>query len=370
MNSDVIYQIALSMVPNVGPVQAKILAGCFPSAREIFLAKEYQLKKIEGIGEVRARSIKAFNGFNKIETEITFLEKYQVQPLFLTDPLYPQRLLHCFDPPTVLYFKGKADLNASKIISVVGTRKNSAYGKLMTERLVERIAVLDNSEFLIVSGLAYGIDAIAHRSALTHHLPTVGVMANGIDLIYPQCHLSLAREMVRSGGGILTEFMSGSLPDRHHFPTRNRIVAGISDATIVIETDVRGGSMISAELANGYNRDVFAIPGKLTDDRSAGCNLLIKNNKAILLRDADDLLDCMNWTESSPVERKKQKSLFVELNPEEQIVMNIFNEKDQIHIDELRLKTGLSSSVVARCLLNLEMQQLIISRPGKLYAIQ
>jgi DNA processing protein len=367
MSNDLLYQIALSLTPNIGPVQAKILVEQFGTAESIFKAKATALKNIEGIGEIRAAAIKGFNQFNEAEEEIKFIEKYSIRPLFITDPAYPQRLLNCYDSPELLFYKGTADLNTAKIIAVVGTRNHTDYGKQVTEKLIKDLA---GQHILVVSGLAYGIDAIAHKTALKNNLSTVGALAHGLDQIYPPQHAGLAKDMVKNGG-LLTEFRSRTNPDKHNFPTRNRIVAGMCDATIVIETGIKGGSMITAELANGYNKDVFAFPGKVTDSKSAGCNYLIKNNKAILLTDAEELLQVMGWEEKakSPKERKRQKELFIELTPDEKIIIGILNEKETVNIDEINLRSGLSSSAVAAAVLSLELQNVILSLPGKLYQL-
>lgn len=365
MNSDLRYQIALTLVPNIGPVQAKILLQqC--EAEEIFHAKKSFLEKIEGIGPIRAESIKNFHDFSKAEDEIQFIEKYKIQPLFLTDKNYPSRLLNSYDSPTLLYYRGTADLNASKIVSIIGTRSYTEYGKQVTEKIVRELSA---QNILIISGLAFGVDAIAHKAAIKHSLPTVGVMATGLDKIYPAEHTLLAKDMVKNNGGLLTEFRSKTKPDKHNFPSRNRIVAGMSDAVIVIETDIKGGSMITAELANGYNKDVFAIPGKLTDTKSAGCNYLIKNNKAMLLSTADELIETMGWQESKKTKPKKQKELFIELTENEKIIISILKEKESVHIDELNQKSGLNSSAVAAGILSLELQNVIVSLPGKLYQL-
>lgn len=364
MSTPLLYQIALTLVPNIGPVQAKLLLQHY-EAEEVFKAKKFSLEKIEGIGGVRANNIKAFDNFNVAEEEISFIEKYKITPLFITDKRYPQRLLNCYDSPTILYYRGEADLNASKVIAIIGTRSNTDYGKQMTEVLINDLAA---TNVLIVSGLAYGIDGIAHKAALKNNLPTVGVTAHGLDQIYPSQHIGLAKEMAKNGGGVLTEFRSNTKPDKHNFPIRNRIVAGMSDATIVIETGSKGGSIITAELANGYNKDVFAIPGKLSDSKSAGCNYLIKSNKATLLTDAQELIELMGWEERKP-KAKMQKELFIELSEEEKIVVNILKEKEGTHIDELNLRSGLTSSAVAAAMLNLELQNVVSSLPGKLYKL-
>jgi DNA processing protein len=367
MESELLYQLALTFVPNIGPVQAKILLQhC--NAEEIFHAKKSFLEKIEGIGPVRAASIAAFKDFSKAEEEIKFIEKYKIRPLFLTDSDYPKRLLNCFDSPTLLYYKGEADLNAIKMIAIIGTRSHTDYAKQVTENLVKELAA---QNITVVSGLAFGVDSIAHKSAIKNGLPTIGVLAHGLDQIYPAEHTGLAKDMIKHRGGLLTEFRSKSKPDKHNFPTRNRIVAGMTDATIVIETGLKGGSMITAELANGYNKDVFALPGKITDTKSLGCNYLIKNNKAVLLTDAADLLQIMNWEDKAKnrKEKKSQRELFIEMTAEEKIVVAILRDKETAHIDEINLKSGLSSSAVAAAILNLELQNVMLSLPGKLYRL-
>jgi DNA processing protein len=362
MTNDLLHQIAITEVPYIGAVQAKILVNHFGSAQAVFKASKRELEAIEGIGEIKARSIKNFNDFAFAENEIAFIEKYKIETLFLNDPRYPQRLLHCYDSPTILYYRGTADLNTTRIISIIGTRNNTDYGKHLTEELVEQLQPLN---VLIISGLAYGIDAIAHKAAVTNNLSTVGVLAHGLDKIYPPQHTGLARQMLLNGG-LLTEFRKDTKADKHNFPRRNRIVAGMADCTIVIETASKGGSMITAELALGYNRDVFAYPGRINDSKSSGCNYLIKTNKAALLTDADQLVEAMGWTSKKP-KAKKQKELFIELTADEQVLLDILKEKESIHIDELFLKSGMTSSNVASAMLSLEFQNVVMSLPGKIY---
>ena len=367
MYRDLLYQIALTLTPNLGPVQTKLLVEQFGSAEDIFKASLSRLMNIEGIGEVRARSIKGFDQFEAAEEEIRFVEKFNIQPLFLTDKNYPQRLLNCYDTPSLLYYKGSINLNASKVISIVGTRKNTEYGKHVTDNLVRDLASLN---VIVVSGLAFGIDAIAHKACLKNNVPTIGVLAHGLDDVYPPHHVGIAMDMMDTGG-LLTEFLSRTKPDKYNFPSRNRIVAGLSDATIVIETGNKGGSMITAELANGYNRDVFAFPGKATDQKSAGCNSLIRNNKALLLTDARELIESMGWEENTNRKRdtNKQKALFIELSPDERIIIEILKESESVHIDEINFRSNLSSSMVAAAILNLELQNVIICLPGKRYCL-
>jgi len=366
MHSELINQLALTLVPNIGDVQAKILINHFGDASSIFKAKKLALGKIEGIGEVRAKSIKEFDDFHLAEHELKFIEKYKIKSLFLTDAEYPKRLLNCYDSPTLLFYKGTADLNASKMISIVGTRSNTDYGKQFTEKLVKDLSELN---MVIISGLAHGIDAIAHKTALKNNLPTVGVVGHGLDKVYPSENTVLAKEMIRDGGGMLSEFFSGTKPDKHNFPLRNRIVAGLSDATVVVETNIKGGSMITAKLADAYNRDVFAVPGRSIDKASSGCNHLIKYNKAILLTDAEELLHVLGWKENKQEKVKQQKELFIELSAEEKQIIQLLQEKETVHIDEINLRSGLTSSTAAAAILNLELQNVIASLPGKMYKL-
>ncbi len=369
MSKDLLYQIALTLIPNIGPVQAKILLQQY-EPEEIFRAKRSSLESMEGIGTIRANNIKDFSDFKTAENEIAFIEKYKITPLFLTHDKYPKRLLNCYDSPIILYYRGNADLNVSKIIAVIGTRNHTEYGKQVAEKLITGLA---EQPITIISGLAYGIDAIAHKAALKNNLPTIGVLAHGLDQVYPPAHSGLAKDMVKHNGGLLTEFRSYTTPDKHNFPTRNRIVAGMSDATVVIETGIKGGSMITAELANGYNKDVFAYPGKVTDSKSAGCNFLIKNNKAVLLSDAKELLAFMGWEERAGGHKSgawSQRQLFIELTHEEKIIIDILKEKETAHIDEINLRSGLSSGTVAAAILNLELQNVVLSQPGKRYSLR
>jgi len=365
LNTDLLYQLALTQVPQIGCVQAKLLAEEFETAEAIFKAKRSLLEKMDGIGTVRAASIKNFNGFQEQEAEIKFMEKYKITPLFLKDDAYPKRLLNCYDPPTLLFYRGTANLNVSKIVSIIGTRSNTDYGKQITEQIIEELSALLP---VIVSGLAYGIDAIAHKKSIKQQLPTVGVLAHGLDKIYPSAHSSLAKEMIVSGGGLLTEFRKETKPDRHNFPTRNRIVAGICDAIIVIETGIKGGSMITAHLANSYNRDVFAIPGKTTDAKSEGCNYLIQSNKAVLIRNGNDLIEQMGWQQQQQ-KTSKQKQLFVELNADEKTLYQLLQKNGAMHIDDINMNTSLSSSSIAAALLTMELQGLVLSLPGKMYTL-
>jgi DNA processing protein len=365
MNADLVYQLALTLVPQIGDVHGRILLQQFGDAKSVFSASLHQLEKLDGIGLVRARAIKEFADFHLAEAEASWIENARIRALFLDDPAYPQRLLNCYDAPTLLFYKGEADLNASRMLGIVGTRSQTEYGKAFTETLVAELAA---ESVTVVSGLAFGIDATAHKAALKNGLPTVGVVGHGLARMYPAAHAGLAREMVEAGGGILSEFFSNTMADKHHFPLRNRVVAGLCDATVVVETAVKGGSMITARMADEYNRDVFAVPGRTTDRNSGGCLQLIRENKAMVLTGAADLLDVMGWKEK-PGKVRKQRALFVDLSPAETALVEILREKERVPIDEINLRSGLSSSTVAAALLNLELNGVVTGLPGKMYKL-
>lgn len=365
MKQELVYQIALTMVPNIGDVFAKSLVNHFGTAGAVFTAGKKELQQIEGMGKIKINSLLAFDDFEKAEEEIRFLSKHNIRSLFITDDDYPKRLLNCYDSPVLLYYKGTADLNTEKIAALVGTRNQSEYGRSMCERIIEELSAED---VLVVSGLAFGIDTIAHRAALKYGLPTVGVLAHGLDRIYPSENKSLARQMLLQGG-LLTEFKKDVIPDRQNFPSRNRIVAGMSDCVIVIESGIKGGSLITAELANGYNKDVFAVPGKTTDTKSEGCNYAIKNNKAALITSGIDVIQNMGWEKIKKKKPKIQRSLFIELTPDEKCLVNILKDEGPMHIDDLYLKSKLNGSAVAQALLMLEMNGVVATLPGKIYEV-
>lgn len=364
ITNDLLYQLSLCEVPNIGHVHAKLLCEHFGSALDIFRAGYSTLERIEGIGRVRAACIKKFRDFHKAEREIAFIEKYGITTLFFNDENYPKRLRNCYDPPILLFFKGNADLNAKKVISIVGTRNNSEYGRSFTEKLVKELSA---QSVLIISGLAFGIDSAAHKSALKNDTPTVGVIGHGLDIIYPSENTGLAKEMLKKGG-LLTEFKSKTKPDKHNFPSRNRIVAGLSDATVIIESGVKGGSMITAEIAYGYNREIFALPGRTTDSKSAGCNYLIKSSKAMLISEPSQLTDTLGWHQERAVIAKKQTEILVDLSEDEKKIMDILKQRESVAVDELRC-IGISASSLAAALLNLEVQNITRSLPGKRYML-
>lgn len=362
MKNDLLHKIALTLVPNIGPVLSKNLISYCGSAEAVFSEKLSALSKIPGIGSSRAEDIKSADVLSRADEELKFIEKNEIKALFYLDEDYPRRLIHFDYCPIILYYKGSHNLNAHRTVGIVGTRKPSEYGKMNTEKIVEALKSYDAT---IVSGLAYGVDGIAHKKSVEYKIPTIGVMGNGLDLIYPAEHREVARKMIEHGG-LLTEFCSKTKPDRVNFPMRNRIIAALSDAVIVIESKASGGSIITAEFANEYFKDVFAFPGKSSDELSAGCNSLIKRNKAHLIESVEDLVYVMRWEE---LDKKKniQSSLFIELTEEEHKIAEFIRSKKEVGIDELTYGLAMSSSSLASVLLGMEFKGALRTLPGKRY---
>lgn len=361
------YQVALSMLPGIGPVSAKRLVSYCGSAGEVFRQKKSHLLKIPHIGEAIASALKNKEVLLKAEKELVFADKKGIQILFYLDKAYPNRLKQCYDAPAVLFFQGNVSLDYKRVISIVGTRKITSYGEALTEKLMADLA---EKNILIVSGLAYGVDICAHRAALNVGLSTVGVLAHGLDLMYPAAHKSTAKKMIEQGG-LLSDFPSGTKPEPENFPMRNRIVAGLCDATVVIESGESGGSMITAEFSNNYNRDVFAFPGRVSDPYSAGCHKLIKKNKAALVESAQDILSFMGWDEESPVSKSaKQSELILPLNTDEEKIVNAMRDQGNVYIDEICSSSGYAMGKVSAILLTLEFSGVVKSLPGKFYRLQ
>lgn len=361
-NETLINQIAITLIPGIGDVVGKKLISYCGSVDAVFNEKKSALLKIPGIGDVTVNNIVNHSSFKRAEQELMFIEKNKITPLFYTNKKYPRRLLNCDDGPLLLYYKGTANLNKSRIISFVGTRRATDNGRNICEKFIEG---LKNKGILIVSGLAYGIDSCAHQSALNLNIETVGVLGHGLDRLYPAQNSRLAAAMIENGG-LLTEFKSNTKPDRENFPKRNRIVAGMSDATIVIESAATGGALITADIANSYNRDVFAIPGRVTDNYSEGCNKLIKTNREVLAESPNDIAYIMGWDDSK-AEVKAQRELFFALTTEQKQILNIIENHDEIHIDNIAFQSRLSTSKIASALLTLEFEGLIRTLPGKVY---
>lgn len=364
MSDDLLYKLALTFVKYVGPVTGKLLIDHFGDAKSIFHATLKDLKHVSGMNETRVKEFRDENVIKKAEMELTYLYKHNVRALWYTDSDYPERLRLCTDAPLLMYYKGCASLNAVKVIAIVGTRKCTEYGRKLTEDLVESLGA--QKELLILSGLADGIDTFVHRAALSNGIPTVGVLGHGNDIMYPVHNKGLAAEM-QLQGGVLTEYPSGTNADKGNFPARNRIVAGMSDVTVVVESDVKGGALITAKIASSYNRDVVAFPGRVGDKRSGGCNELIRTNIAAMITKADDLLELMNWGKVRP--RAVQNQLFVNLTIDEKRLLDYLQTKEAVHADELYHNTGMNNSQLAATLLQLEMQGLVKAMPGKMYRV-
>lgn len=357
------YQIALSLIPGIGNVNAKKLIAYCQGVESIFKEKKTALLKIPGIGEKVVHNILSQSVMNDAEAEIDFILKNNIQVYFYLDSDYPKRLSHCEDGPILLYTKGKMNLNPSKAISIVGTRKATVKGKAFCEKLIEELVT---QELVIVSGLAYGIDITAHRTAIKNDIQTIAVLAGGLDNIYPKPHVKTS-ELMLENGGIVSDYHSKSKILPMNFAERNRIIAGLSDAVIVIESSEKGGSLITAELANGYHRDVFAVPGQPDDTQSKGCNYLIKSNKAALIESAEDVIKYMGLERTEV--KNNQLPMFQDLNPEEQLLVDCFEGITSITIDDLSLKAKLTMSQTTSNLLSLEFKGIIRSLPGKLYQI-
>jgi DNA processing protein len=362
---DLKYKLALTLIPGVGSVNGKSLVAYCGGVKAVFMEKKRALLKIPGIGEQTINAIANHNVFGRAEEELAFIEKNNIAPLFYLDKEYPIRLKQCHDSPLMLYYKGTSNLNAAKVVAMVGTRKATEYGRDMCRKIIEGLV---EQNVLIVSGLAYGIDTWSHKAALDNKLETIGVLGHGLDRIYPFANRALAEKMTESGG-LLCEYMSNTMPDRENFPMRNRIIAGISDAVIVVEAGASGGALITAEIANSYNRDVFAVPGRLGDPHSEGCNKLIKINKAALIQSAKDISYLLNWNDEKDHKKVVQRQLFLNLSPDEELIVSTLREKGDMEIDTLLLETLLMPAKAASVLLNLEFEGVIRCLPGKVYRL-
>ncbi|MBS1508474.1 MAG: DNA-protecting protein DprA [Bacteroidetes bacterium] len=366
MSQDRLSFLALHFIPGVGDYLVKQLVSYCGSAEQVFKTPKGKLLKIPGIGEVTAESIKTRSTFQNAEKEIEKAEKDGTEILLFTDKKYPARLRAIDDAPSLLYYKGNADLNNPKTVAIVGTRQATEYGKEIVSKIIED---LKPHGALIVSGLAYGIDIQAHKQSLKNDLPTVAVMGSGMDVIYPAPHKDTARKIVEHGA-LLTENHFGVKPDPHHFPARNRIIAGLCDALVVVEAAEKGGALITAEIANTYNKDVFAVPGSIGLTYSEGCNKLIRNNKAVIYTSIRDLEYHLNWSVDKPTIKAKADIDYSAFSSDEQKVLTLLKEKNgPMMIDDLTIKSSLSPSLLASLLLTLEFGNMVKSLPGKMFTL-
>lgn len=359
------YQIGITLIPKIGAINAKKLIAYAGSPEAVFKLNKQALLKIPGIGESITNSILSQKVLDRAEKELEFIDKYKIATYYYLDDNYPKRLKQCDDAPIVLFARGNIDFNQAKVISIVGTRKATEAGKSLCDKLVKELAERGH-QAVIVSGLAYGIDITAHKAALKYQLPTIAVVAHGLDMIYPSLHTNIAKQIVNQGA-IVSELLSGNKLDSRYFVQRNRIIAGLADATVVVESQRKGGALITAEIANSYNRDVFAFPGRIDDRYSAGCNRLIKIHKAALIESVEDLEYVMSWDSNN--EKALQQSLFTELTEQEEKIVDFLKTEGEQSIDVISFKAGLSVSQVSVALLSLEFNGFIKSLPGKIYRL-
>lgn len=362
-----LYQIALTKVSGIGDITAKRLLKILDDPQTVFRTSIKELTGITGISDQVAKAIHDPNVMRQAEIELSFIRRNSIQTYFVTEDKYPRRLLNCADSPILLYFKGNTDLNATKIISIVGTRNSSSYGNSFCESFLKDLSV-NHPDTLIISGLAYGIDIAAHRAALACGLATVGVLAHGLDRIYPTVHRQTATEML-SSGGLLTEFTSKTEPDKFNFVRRNRIVAGMADALLVMESNVKGGSLITAEIARSYSRPVFALPGRAVDLRSEGCNNLIAEKKAEMLISWERFESQIGWNTESPKpgHKAKQQQLFFDLSPIESQIVEYLNTKGVTHIDVLAKVIDQPPFETMSLLFEMEMRGIVKVIAGSFY---
>lgn len=368
MTDELIHKIAISLIPGIGSITAKSLIAYTGSAEQVFREKESVLRQIPGVGSILAKNIINSEVMSRAGREVEFLQKNNVNVLFYLDDDYPQRLLGCSDAPVILYVKGNPSLNCSKVISIVGTRHATDYGRKVVDQFISVLA--DRGyRIIIVSGLAYGIDIQSHKSALRTGIPTVAVLGHGLETVYPSMHAAIAKEMTDNQGGLISDFLSNSPIERTNFLRRNRIIAGLSDATIVVESAKKGGALVTADIANSYNRDVFAFPGKVGDPYSEGCHFLIKSNRAVLIETVSDLEYVMNWSAAQSLADAVQPCLFYDYNPDEKLIVDLLRSEGSTAIDQICIKTALPMNKVSPTLLNLEFAGIVKGLPGKVFKI-
>jgi DNA processing protein len=360
--TELYYLLALQKVEGVGDIVAKKLISHCGDAATIFKTKSSQLASINGIGSVLISKLKNKSIFAIAEAELKYIENNEINVSSFQDNNYPERLKHCIDGPILLFTSGNIDFTNRKIISIVGTRKITPYGADFCKSLIAELSPLNP---IIVSGFAYGVDIVAHQAAMENDLQTIGIVAHGLDQIYPSSHKKYVAKMEQNGG-FMTEYWSGTNPEKENFVKRNRIVAGISEATIVIESAIKGGSLITANLANDYNRDVFAVPGRTSDKLSLGCNNLIKTQKANLLTCAADLVYILNW-DIEKTTRSVQKKLFIILENDEQKIYDYLIKSGKEILDIIALECDFPIYKISGILLNMELKGVVRPLPGKLF---
>lgn len=361
--NELIAVLRLQRVPNIAGVTAKKLISFCGSPEAIFADKPQHLEKIDGIGAYTIKGLYDKVHREAAETEFRYIDDRKVAYTYFLEDDYPNYLKHCIDGPILLFKRGAIDLEGSKIISIVGTRNATGYGTAFCERFIEEIAPLNP---IIISGFAYGVDICAHKAAMKYGLQTIGCLAHGLNQIYPKSHAKYIRDM-ENNGGFMTEFWSSSNPDRENFLRRNRIIAGMSEATVVIESAEKGGGLVTADIAHSYNRDVFAVPGRAQDTYSVGCNNLIKQQRAHMLTSAADLIYMLGWKLESFEPKTVQKQLFVALDDSEQTIYSFLQRDGKQELDVIALACQIPTYKTSSTLLKMEMKGIIRPLPGKLF---
>ncbi len=361
---NLLYAIALSQVEGIGPVLARKLIQEIGTPKAVFQESSRRLLTIEGMGSERVRVLRNSKTLQRAEKELNILERNNWQAHYFKESEYPRRLRNAIDAPLVLFQKGRADLNPRRAISIVGSRKMTEAGKGFIESMGTELGAYN---LQVISGLAYGVDGMAHRTSLLHNISNIAVVAHGLERVYPSLHRTLAQKIIDAGGAIVTEFLSGSLPDRENFPKRNRIIAGMSDAVIVIEAAKKGGALITADLANQYNRDVFAVPGEPGQVLREGCNLLIKSHRANLLESLRDLEYVMRWSKSGPSNAKKS---YEGLSEDDRNLLELLGESGTVKdLDWLCEKSTLKASELLSRLVMLELEGYVNTLAGNRYSL-
>lgn len=364
---ELLYQIALTLIPNIGSITAKKLLEKNSSAKALFNEPSSFFESISGIRKDTRKTMLENKGeaLKRADEEIKFIERYKIKALSFLSNDYPQNLRYCDDSPPILFYKGSSDINSHKTIGIVGTRKATKYGKKCVADFIEQSKPHNP---IIVSGLAEGIDTAAHFSSIKNKVSTIGCLGHGLDKIYPSENRKIAEQMIENGG-LITEFLSKTKPDRENFPKRNRIIAGLCDVLLVVESGKKGGSLITAEIANSYNRDVFAFPGRIDDVQSEGCNALIFKNKAHAYTSFEDFVQLMGWKEKEVLKEKNNDHLIADLTEEEKSLVAFLKEKEKASFDEISLKLDVSVSELSVILFTLEIKGVVKSLPGKNYSL-
>ena len=366
-STELVHKIALGMIPGVGDITARKLVSYTGSVDAVFSESYRNLIKIPGVGSTLAKAIAGHEYREEAAREAEFVEKHSIKVFFFQDEGYPVRLAQCEDAPVTFFFRGKASLDAPMILSIVGTRHATPHGRDLCRKIVADLAQKFPA-LVIVSGLAYGIDIEAHRAALANKLPTIGVLGHGLKTIYPSVHANVARDMIQNGG-LLTDFSSSTLPERNNFIRRNRIIAGISDATLIIESGIRGGALITSDIAASYNRDVMAIPGRPDDEWSAGCNALIRCNKAALVEKSEDIEYLLGWKPAA-LAAPVQTLLFTGMSDNEKKIWDALKADDGLSVDAISRMIEMPVFRLSPILLQMELAGMITPCPGNIYRLR